>query len=381
MTKYLVLGLGMMGEAICYDLLTHDLNAEVNALEIDSERIIAVKQKFKTYQNRFTTHQFSITEREQLVGLMKTVDVAFGAIDYKFNVYLTNICIETRTHYLDLGGNPEVVKEQYELTEAAKSAGVTIIPDCGLAPGMVNIITAHLIESMDNPSEAHIRVGGLPRVPTGLLKYQQVFSIRGLTNEYLEDAIVIRDGHIQLVPSMTELETLYFPQPFGTLEAFQTAGGTSSLPRLYEGKLDELTYKTIRYPSHMQYFRFLIDLGLLADEMIPETSQTVRELTEKKLVEYLPRDEPDVVLIRLSVFGRQDESDVQLTWQCIDYEDPESEISAMGRTTSYPISIIGQMIAKQQITDRGVVPGEKVVPAKSFLTELEARDIIFEELD
>ena len=119
---------------------------------------------------------------------------------------------------------------------------------------MANIIAASIIEKMSSVDECHIRVGGLPQNPKTILKYQQVFSIRGLTNEYLEDAIVIRDSKVTTVGGLTELEELTFPDPWGKLEAFQTSGGTSNLPQIYKGKIKELSYKTIRFPGHCQFF-------------------------------------------------------------------------------------------------------------------------------
>jgi lysine 6-dehydrogenase len=150
-----------------------------------------------------------------------------------------------------LGGNNYIVDAQLALDEAAKKANINIVPDCGLAPGMVSVLAMHGANRFDETEEIHIRVGGLPQTPKPPLDYQLVFSVEGLINEYIESARVIRDGKIIEVNSMTELETLAF-DGFSALEAFQTSGGTSTLPDTFCGKVKELDYKTIRYAGHCQ---------------------------------------------------------------------------------------------------------------------------------
>jgi lysine 6-dehydrogenase len=127
---------------------------------------------------------------------------------------------------------------------------------------MVAVLVAHAAQHFDTIDEVHIRVGGLPQTPKPPLDYQLVFSVEGLINEYIEPARVIRDGKITTVESMTELESLSFPEPFAKMEAFQTSGGTSTLVETFLGKVRVLDYKTIRYVGHCAKFKAMIDLGL-----------------------------------------------------------------------------------------------------------------------
>src|SRR6185436_14645703 len=170
----------------------------------------------------------------------------------------------------------------------ARAAGINIIPDCGLAPGMVAVLVAHGASKFETLDEVHIRVGGLPQDPKPPLDYQLVFSVEGLINEYIEPARVIRDGRITTVESMTEVESLDFPAPFGTMEAFQTSGGTSTLVETYLGNVRELDYKTIRYPGHCEKFKTMIDLGLCPSE--PVGGVVPRRLFGELLVRNLPAD-------------------------------------------------------------------------------------------
>src|SRR5205823_3944153 len=275
--------------------------------------------------------------------------------------------IEAGTNFCDLGGNNAVVDAQLALDAEAKKAGVNVIPDCGLAPGMVAVLVAHGAERFKELDEIHIRVGGLPQNPKPPLDYQLVFSVEGLINEYIEPARVIRDSRITEVESMTEVESLEFPAPFGEMEAFQTSGGTSTLPETFLGRVRELDYKTIRYRGHCAKFKTMIDLGLCDGE--------ARKMFSELLVRHLPHDEPDVVLVRVEVAG----AGRTLRYDIIDRYDPATGLSAMMRTTAFPAAIVALMMGRGQVTAKGALPQERCIPADSFMRELAARGIDFEE--
>jgi lysine 6-dehydrogenase len=280
------------------------------------------------------------------------------------------------TNFCDLGGNNSVVEDQLALDEKAKNAGINIVPDCGLAPGMVSVLAAHGANRFDTVEEIHIRVGGLPQNPRPPLDYQLIFSVEGLINEYVEKARVIRGGEIREVESMTELETLAFDN-FPALEAFQTSGGTSTLPESFLGKIKELDYKTIRYTGHCAKFKTMIDLGLCSSEEIAVDNVRVKprkvfgELLQKKL----PADEPDYVLIRLEFVGVKDGENKRLRYDIVDKFDAATNLSAMMRTTAFPASIVAQMTAKGETFMRGATPQEKAIDAEKFVAELAKRNI------
>ncbi len=385
MTNYAVLGLGLMGEAIVYDVLTHDNTSKVYGFELSENRRSHMKDKFSNFGDRFETYHLELNTSvrfdespfvSQLVN--NEVTIVFGAIDYKFNIYLTKLCIHVKANFLDLGGNPDIVRSQQKLNDEAKNAGITVIPDLGLAPGMANILTAHIMKKFDKLDECHIRVGGLPQpeYKKSILNYQQLFSIRGLTNEYLEDAIVIRDGKIEKVKSMSDVEKIMFDEPYGWLEAFQTGGGTSSLPELFEGKITNLTYKTLRYPGHVQFFQFLIEYELLSSEENENLNNVnPREVIEFYLQKNLPKGDPDAALMRITVIGTLAGTNKMILYDMIDHFDTETKFTAMARTTAFPTSIVGQMIANGVINEKGVLRSETGVPGKEFLDALKVRNI------
>ncbi len=148
--------------------------------------------------------------------------------------------LEAKTHFVDLGGNESIVEKTFLLNDLAKERKITIMPDLGLAPGLVSILAVAAADSLDELYEMRIRVGGLPVESDNFLGYSHVFALEGLINEYAEDVTLIRDGRLMQVPSLSEVEHLDFPKPFGEMEAFTTSGGISTLPKTYEGKVQHL---------------------------------------------------------------------------------------------------------------------------------------------
>jgi lysine 6-dehydrogenase len=181
------------------------------------------------------------------------------------------------------------------------------------------------------------------------------------------------DEVVVTIESMTELESLEFPPPFGELEAFQTSGGTSTLVETYLGKVKELDYKTIRYKGHCDKFKAMIDLGLCSSQLLEVDGVRVkpRRVLGELLVKNLPHDEPDYVLVRVEfVSGGK-----RLRYDIIDKQDEATGLSAMMRTTAFPASIVALMMARNQTTSKGALPQERCIPPDLFMQELAKRNI------
>ena len=376
--KIVVLGAGRMGYGAVFDLARNSAVDEIGVADIDADRVGEVAAIDSA---RIRPYSLDVNDKQAVVKLLAAYDAAISCVVYEYNVRLAEAAIEARTHFCDLGGNNEVVGKELALDPQAREAGINIIPDCGLAPGMVSLLAVHGANRLDRAESIHIRVGGLPQKPRPPLDYQMVFSVEGLINEYIEPARLIRDGVITHVKSMTELEYLEFPSPYGQLEAFQTSGGTSTLPQSFLGKIRELDYKTIRYPGHCERFKVMLDLGLASSEPmdIRGTKVTPRHLFGKLLVEHLPHDEPDVVLVRLDFAGQKDGREVTLRYQIVDEYDQQNGISAMMRTTAFPASIVAQMMARGEASRPGALPQEACLPPDRFMEELARRNIRVEQ--
>jgi lysine 6-dehydrogenase len=373
--KVLVLGAGRMGHGAVYDLVHNSTDVSVvTVADFDLAKAQEVANLVGT--NRVTAKQIDASNYADVVALMNDHDSAISCVNYWYNAELSKAAIETKTNFCDLGGNNYIVDEQLAMNDAAKAAGISIIPDCGLAPGMVSILAAHGAKRFDEIEEIHLRVGGLPQNPQTLLEYQLIFSVEGLINEYIESARVIRDGKIAEVESMTELESLSF-EGFPPLEAFQTSGGTSTLPDTFQGKVKTLDYKTIRYAGHCDKFKTMIDLGLCSSEeiLVDFVKVKPRKLLAELLTKHLPSDEADYVLVRVEFVGKIKGETKRLRFDIVDKEDEKTGLSAMMRTTAFPASIIAQMMAKGDVLSRGATPQEIAIDSDKFVAELAKRNI------
>ncbi|MGE3468692.1 MAG: saccharopine dehydrogenase family protein [Pyrinomonadaceae bacterium] len=381
--KILVLGAGRMGHGAVFDLVNNSPDVEkVTVADYDLAKADAVAASVGT--TWVEARQIDASQYDDIVELFRGHDSVISCVNYWYNVSLSKAAIAAGTNFCDLGGNNYIVDEQLALDAEAKAAGINIIPDCGLAPGMVSILAMHGAARFEQLDELHIRVGGLPQDPLPPLNYQLVFSVEGLINEYVEVARVIRDGKIAEVDSMTEVERLSF-DGFPPLEAFQTSGGTSTLPESFLGKIRELDYKTIRYAGHCEKFKTMIDLGLCSSAEIDLSEPGAvatgsikvapRRVFADLLQKHLPADGPDYVLVRLEFVG---DGGRHLRYDIVDKQDEATGMSAMMRTTAFPASIIAQMMARGDVNIRGATPQEKAIDPDKFTAQLTRRDIRLE---
>lgn len=372
--KILVLGSGMMGRGTACDLARNDAVESVIVADIDPKCSEAVADEMG---EKVEPRAVDGTNRSQLKKVFSEVDAVVSAISYNVNLLHTEVAIETGTHLCDLGGNFKVVQSQLELDSQAKDAGVTVIPDSGLAPGMVNVITREAIEYLDRVESVRLRVGGLQQEPRPPLNYALIFSVEGLINEYKEPCMVLRNGKIEFEEPLVGFEEITFPEPFGKLEAFNTSGGTSTLPLTYKGKVKDLDYKTIRYPGHGHKMWTLMKLGLMGNDSInvDGTDVVPRRVLEKLLEKNLPPTGKDVTLVRVLVEGWKGTESRCIEYELIDYFDDKTGLTSMMRTTAFPAAVTAMMMADGRISERGVLPPERSVPPAPFIEELKARGI------
>jgi lysine 6-dehydrogenase len=226
-------------------------------------------------------------------------------------------------------------------------------------------------------------VGGLPQSPEPPLNYQIVYSLEGALDYYTTPSWILRGGRPVQVDALSELEPVEFPAPVGTLEAFHTGGGISTLPFAYEGKVDVMEYKTLRYPGHAAIMRPIRELGLLDMKPVEVKGQTVapRDLfiatVSPRLHKPLARD---LVALQVLVSGLKDGARREVGFRLIDYYDGEHGISAMMRTTGFSLSITGQMQADGRVTQKGVRTPDEAMPFGAYVSELGKRGIRIEEL-
>jgi lysine 6-dehydrogenase len=248
---------------------------------------------------------------------------------------------------------------------------------------MVNILAAEGIRRLDRAERVKVYVGGLPQSPEPPLNYQIVYSLEGALDYYTTPSWILRGGRPVQVDALSELEPVEFPSPVGTLEAFHTGGGISTLPFAYEGKVDVMEYKTLRYPGHAAIMRPIRELGLLDLKPVEVKGQTVvpRDVFIASVSPRLHKPQSrDLVALQVLVSGLKDGRQHQVGFRLIDYFDAEHGISAMMRTTGYSLSVTGQMQADGRVTRKGVHTPDEAIPFRAYVDELGKRGVRIEEL-
>lgn len=372
--KIAVIGAGLMGRAALCDAARAEGVEGVGIFDIDEHTAAEIGERFG--EGKAVSGRLDASDETAAAEVLAQYDAAVSCVTYRLNPGLTRAAIQAGCHLVDLGGNNDVVKAQLEMDNEAREAGVIVIPDCGLAPGMVSIMAADGIARMDRVDSVRIRVGGLPQSPRRPLNYQIVFSPEGLINEYWEPCVILKNGQKKTVNPMTGLEQLEF-DGIGEFEAFYTSGGSSTLPDTYAGKIDFLDYKTIRYPGHCDRFRTMLELGLASRKELEVGGQMVepRELFKAVLQNVLSFHDPDMVLVRVIIQGEKDSAPAVRSYEIVDRQDSRTGLTAMMRTTAFPAAIIAWLAASGKITERGVKPQEIAVDPALFLPQLKKRGI------
>jgi lysine 6-dehydrogenase len=377
--RMLVLGAGLQGSACAYDLLQ---NPEVSQVRLADLRFDHLPEFLKPLSGpRLLPTTLDVRDREAVLAVMRESDAVMSAIPYYLNLQLAELAVEAGVHFCDLGGNTEIVFQQKELADRATAKGVTIIPDCGVAPGMVNILAEHGIRQLDTVESVRIYVGGLPQHPEPPLNYQVVYSLEGVLDYYTTRSWVLRGGRRSQVTALSEREPVEFPAPVGTLEAFHTAGGLSTMAFRYEGKIPEMEYKTLRYPGHAEVMETIRDLGLLDLEPVDLDGIKVspRDVFVAAVGPKLAKKGKDLLALRVTVRGTKGGKPAERRFDLVDRYDEVHGISAMMRTTGYSLSITGQMQVRGEVGPPGVWTPDECMPAEAYIGELRKRGIELRE--
>ena len=375
--RFVILGAGLQGSACAFDLLQSGDADRVVLADMNVSRIPAFLEPYRN-DDRLELVQLDANDEDAVRRALDDAVGCMNALPYYFNFDMARLAVDVGAHYADLGGNTEIVRQQLELDARAREKGISVIPDTGLAPGMVNVLAQAAISGMDEVEAVRIRVGGLPKEPAGPLKYQIVYSLEGVLDYYTTRSWVLRDGKPTEVDALSEIERIDFPDPVGTLEAFHTAGGLSTMAWDYEGRIPTMEYKTLRYPGHAEIMRAIRDLGLLDTEAVDVggTAVAPRDLFIAVVDPKLRKPgSPDLVALRVEVTGELDGRPRRVQYDLLDYYNPSTGISAMERTTGFSLAITGRMQADGRIDRSGVFTPDQGVPADEYIRELRDRGI------
>jgi len=374
--SYIVLGSGRQTTASAYDLGKFGDAGKITMADADFARAQSAADCVNRLLGRPVAHALALDVRNESAvrGALAGHDVALSGVPYFFNLALTKIAISVGVSFCDLGGNTDIVRQQHALDSDAKRAGVRVVPDCGMGPGMGNTLGVYAMSLLDQPEHVYLFDGGIPRDPKPPFNYLLSFSVEGLTNEYFGGITLLRDGELAHVPCFTELEMIDVP-PIGRLEAFIVAGGVSTAPWTFRGKLKTYQLKILRYPGTFAQLKAFSDLGLYELDPVEVDGKPViprhvfHALYEPKVSAPVI---DDICIIRAHAVGLKNGRKTNAVVEVIDYYDPVTEFTSMQRTTGWHLSIVASSMAHAQ-TLIGSVPLELAVPGDAFVREARRR--------
>jgi len=372
--RILVLGYGNIGSVIAADLAESMPSTEVVmagrrrskadevTAAIDKENVAGIQLDARNYH--------------ELVNTMKKFDLVVGALPGDIGYQSVKAAIDAKVDMVDVSYMSE---NPLTLNEDAVKAGVIVVPDCGVAPGISNLLLGHSISKLDRVESIYIMVGGLPEKPVSPLGYTITWSPEGLIDEYTRTARIVENGEMVEVEALTGLEEVEFPS-VGKLEGFYT-DGLRTLLHTVKG-VRTMWEKTLRYPGHVEKIKLLKALGFFDEQPIEVGNVRLppRKVTVKLLGEKLQRPEiKDILALKVEINGIAGGSRTNHVYWLLDRYDEKRGITAMARTTGYPASILAKLIAQKAIDERGVVPLEKLGVKErvlnKILAELEKRQI------
>jgi lysine 6-dehydrogenase len=375
---YAVLGAGMQGTAAAYDIARFGDPAALWLADVSLDQARKSAERIDALCGAEVCRpaQVDATDPQALAEFLKPADVLISAVPYHLQPAIVPIAIETGTSMVDLGNDTVDTWAVIERDADAKAKGVTLVPDTGLAPGLVNSFGNCIVEELDEVESIKLYCGGLPQHPKPPFNYMLVFSLEGLVGEYTDETVVLRDGEVAIIDTLDELETLEI-EGLGTMEAFTTSGGTSTSPYTLKGRVRDYEYKTVRYPGHCEQMRLFKELGFWGLDPIEVSGMRVvpRDLF-CKLVDPILADptDKDLVVVRVTGVGTHNGERVAVQMDILEYHDDATGFSAMERLTGFSAAIVAEEIAHGAIPC-GCFPYEKAMTGARFLEEIRRRGV------
>lgn len=369
-----VIGAGLIGSAVASELNLRDSVTQIQVCDARARPLQDLHDDVKSAKLR--SFQVDVRDVNVLEPILRGSACVIGCAHPDVNPVLAEACLEQGMHFCDLGGNDDIVKKELALHKKAKQKSVWVVPNCGLAPGLVNVLCLHGIDQFDEVVAAHLRVGDVPLKPEPPFNFRISWSAEKIIDDYTHSVQLIENGKIKNAEPLSMTEPICFPTPFSEMESFCTAGGLSTLTDQLAGKIETLDHKTIRWPGHVSQMRALLELGFGEDRNIDvRTHLTYRDVLVRRMRQRLGGTHEDAVLLRVLIKGKIGGAKRTLVYQMIDRYDPASKMTAMKRCTSIPAAAASYLIASGAVKGGGAKPPENVVPRKKYLEMLEERGL------
>jgi len=375
--KITVIGAGSIGAAVVRELCKR--SEEVAQVQVCDVRSRAL-QRLHDHVDREFLRSFQVDARDMnvLSQIVQGSDCVISCVPPELNPDLAELCLDAGVHFCDLGGNDRIVEQELNLADEAREKSVWIVPNCGLAPGLTNVLCLHAIDQLDRAEAAHLRVGDVPLHPEPPFNFRISWSAERIIDDYTNPAQLIENGSIVEVEALSRDEDIHFDQePFENMEAFCTQGGLSTLTETLSGTVDALDHKTIRWPGHAQQMRFIMGLGLGDDRKIGvRTHLTYRDILVRRMRERLGGEYEDAVLLRVLVRGERDEGPATIVYEMIERYNESTRETAMMRCTAVPTVVSALLLAREQsVSGGGADVPENVLPRDRFLEEVAERGL------
>ena len=363
--KITVIGAGAIGSAVAQYFSAMEAVEQLQVCDARARSLQDLHDQISN--NRVRSFQVDARDPNVLEPVLRGSAVVVSCLPPDLNPPLARLALSLGIHFCDLGGNDPLVRQELALDDEARQKGVWIVPNCGLAPGLVNVLCVRGMEHFDAVERAHLRVGDVPLHPEPPFNFRISWSADKVLDDYTQPVQVIQDGRtIECLPLENE-EALYFPEPFGRMEAFCTAGSLSTLLDDVAGRVRHLDHKTIRWPGHANQMRFLLGLGFGEDMNIDvRTHLTYRDVLTRRMRQRLGGPHEDAVLLRVLIQGRTGGAAKTLVYEMVDHFDATTGQSAVMRCTSIPTATVAYLIAAGAVPGGGAAPPERIVPKAAF---------------
>lgn len=354
--------------------LAKDQDLQVAVAEIDKKRLALVKDE------RVRKIQADLSDAPELMALVSDYDLVINAVPGYIGFRTLKQCIEAGRDVVDIAFYPEDV---FSLSELARSNGVRVIADMGVAPGMSNLLVGYAAAKLSEVDHVGIYVGGLPKIRRKPWEFKVVFSPTDVIEEYTRPARMVEKGEVIVKPALTDVELIDFERP-GTLEAFNSDGLRSLLYTIKAGSLVE---KTLRYPGYAEKIRLLADNGFFRQDTVEVSGHHIRpvDLTGKLLFDQwkLGEDETDITVMRVIVEGKHDSGRRRYVYELYDEKDPATGIHSMARTTGYAATMAARLLLKGFYQQKGITVPEMLGRHEQnvlyMLEGLKDRDVVYRE--
>ena len=373
--RMLVIGAGMVGWAAAYDMARAARVESITIADCNeqtvNEAVARIGQWTRTGKVRSIT--LDAADMTAARGARLRHDGVLSTVPSFLNLDLAKAAIESKYHFVDVGGNNTVVKQELALHDDAADAGVAIFADCGLSPGLVSIVGGELLRRVGGNSDTlRTYVGALPQNPPPPLDYQLVLSVEGLSNQYCGPAGILHEGKMSTIGPLTQVET-FTMDGFPELEAFHASGCTSTLSETFQGQVGECFEKILRYPGRLAKLRALYDFDLFASEKrsLKGVQVARRQVMSRPFQDKFAGDQPDVTILRVEA----ELHNVVASFSMVDYTDSVTKMTSRVRATAWPASNVLQMLIAGEISKRGVIRQELDIPAQLFLNEMAVRGV------